>query len=83
MQLRRHAGAGAEVSEADVALEATHTIASLAARIAHLETQIEGLQDAVHREGTRQNRRITELEARTEPAALAVALDRDQRERGL
>lgn len=56
---------------------------SLEQRVAHLEEMLEGLQDALHRATVRQDKRITELEARLEPAALAVALSRDARERGL
>lgn len=52
-------------------------------RIAHLEQLLEGLQDSVHRESQRQDRRIAELEARIQPAALGEALSRDARERGL
>jgi hypothetical protein len=52
-------------------------------RIADLEQLIEGLQDSVHREAERQERRISELEARLVPAALAAALSKDARERGL
>jgi hypothetical protein len=37
----------------------------------------------VHRENVRHTRQIADLTARVEPAALAVALDRDARERGL
>jgi hypothetical protein len=55
----------------------------LEARVAHLEALVEGLQDSVHRESERQERRLTDLEARLEPAALAVALSRNARERGL
>jgi hypothetical protein len=44
---------------------------------------LRGLQDSVHRETVRQTGRISELEARMEPAALAVALNKDARERGL
>jgi hypothetical protein len=56
---------------------------SLEQRVAHLEEMLEGLQDALHRATVRQDKRITDLEARLEPAALAVALSRDARERGL
>ena len=55
---------------------------ALEARISHLEALLEGLQDSVHRESARQSKRIAELEARTEPAALAVALSRNARNRG-
>jgi hypothetical protein len=55
---------------------------ALEARISHLETLLEGLQDSVHRESARQTKRIAELEARTEPAALAIVLSRNARDRG-
>lgn len=58
-------------------------IRALASRVDHLEQLLEALQDQVHREAERQSRRITELDARTQPAALGVALSRDARERGL
>ena len=55
----------------------------LEARVAHLESMIEGLQDAVHRETVRLNARLDEFEKKIEPAALSRALSRDARERGL
>lgn len=57
--------------------------AALATRVSHLEQMLQGLQDAVHRESTRQSRRIAELEAQIQPAALGRALSEDARERGL
>ena len=56
---------------------------ALEARIAHLEQVVQGLQDSVHRESTRLTKRIGELEARTQPAALGRALSDDARQRGL
>ncbi|HEY5428714.1 MAG TPA: hypothetical protein VIK04_06310 [Solirubrobacteraceae bacterium] len=58
-------------------------IQALETRVAHLEELIEGFQDSVHRESARESRRITELEERIEPSALAAALSKDARERGL
>jgi hypothetical protein len=55
----------------------------LEARISHLEALVEGLQDSVHRESSRHLKRITELEARVQPAALGKALSDDARARGL
>jgi hypothetical protein len=55
----------------------------LEARVAHLEDMLQGLQDSVHRESMRQSKRIADLENRMEPAALAQALSKDARERGL
>jgi cell division protein FtsB len=56
---------------------------ALEARITHLEQLVEGLQDSVHRESTRLDKRVAELEARIQPAALGRALSEDARERGL
>jgi hypothetical protein len=58
-------------------------ITELRTRVAHLEALVQGLQDAVYRESQRQDKRLTELEARTDPAALAAALSEDARQRGL
>lgn len=58
-------------------------LGDLRARLAHLEQLVQGLQDSVHRESQRQERRLTDLEARLDPAALAAALSKDRRERGL
>ena len=55
----------------------------LRARIAELEQLVQGLQDSIYRESQRQDKRITELEQRIDPAALAAALSKDARERGL
>jgi hypothetical protein len=80
----RHGGVVVDTRAAS-ALEvpATATLASLEARIAHLEGLLEGLQDSVHRESTRQSNRIAELELRTDPETLAVTLSRHAREHGL
>jgi uncharacterized coiled-coil protein SlyX len=58
-------------------------IEDLERRVRHLETMIEGLQDAVHREITRTNDQIDQLRKRTEPAELSRALSEDARHRGL
>ncbi len=59
------------------------TLQELEQRIVHLEQQLRGLQDSVHRENVRHTSQLADLAARVEPAALAVALDKDARERGL
>jgi hypothetical protein len=56
---------------------------ALEARITHLESLVQGLQDSVHRESSRQAERISELEARIQPGALGKALSDDARARGL
>ena len=58
-------------------------VRALEARIEHLEQLVQGLQDSVHRESSRQTKRVAELEARIQPAALGKALSDDARERGL
>jgi hypothetical protein len=58
-------------------------LGSLEQRVSHLEQLVQGLQDSVHRETHRQERRLAELEARLDPAALAAALSKNARERGL
>lgn len=55
----------------------------LRARIAHLEQMLQGLQDSVYRESQRVERRLAELEKRAEPGAVAAALSKDARDRGL
>jgi hypothetical protein len=56
---------------------------ALEARVAHLEQQIDGLQDSVHRESERHARLIAELETRVQPGAMSAALAQDARNRGL
>jgi hypothetical protein len=58
-------------------------VRGLEARIAQLEQLVQGLQDSVHRESSRQAKRIAELEARIQPGALGKALSEDARARGL
>ncbi|MFZ0089621.1 MAG: hypothetical protein WAL63_08950 [Solirubrobacteraceae bacterium] len=58
-------------------------IAALEERVAHLEKLVQGLQDSVYREAQRQDARLDDLEARMQPAALAVALSQNARDRGL
>jgi len=58
-------------------------VQALETRLAHLESMIEGLQDAVHREGVRTNSRLDEVERRIDPAELSRELSRDRRKRGL
>lgn len=55
----------------------------LEARVAHLEQQLEGLQDSVHRESRRHAALIAELQAQVQPGAIGAALANDARNRGL
>jgi hypothetical protein len=70
-------------SDAAVSPQDAARLAATEARVAHLERLAEALQDSVHREATRQGKRITDLEAGIQPAALSAALSQAARERGL
>lgn len=52
-------------------------------RMQHLESMLEGLQDAIDRQATMQGEQISELRRRTEPAEMARALSEDARKRGI
>jgi hypothetical protein len=56
---------------------------TLAARVEHLEAELEGLQDAVYRQAVLEQENIGDLRRRTEPEQLARDLGRDARRRGL
>jgi hypothetical protein len=53
------------------------------ARIEHLETALEGLQDALYRHEILDQENIAELRRRTDPDQLARDLSQDARRRGL
>jgi predicted kinase len=55
----------------------------LEARVAHLEAELEGLQDAVHRRAVVEDELIDDLRRRTAPEQLARDLSEDARRRGL
>jgi hypothetical protein len=82
-QMRRAAAAHDPRPAGDLADSDSPRVQALERRVAHLEELLEGLQDSVHRESLRLDRRIAELDAQLEPSVLAVALSRDARERGL
>ena len=58
-------------------------IATLEARLEYLETQFEGLQDAVYRQDLAHRERLAALTKRTEAAEIARELSEDARKRGL
>ena len=60
-----------------------HRLETLEARMEHLERQIEGLQDALYRQASLEDKNIGELRRRIEPGQMARDLDQDARERGL
>ena len=83
-QLRRvsatPAGRPTNAPDADPAQDA---LRALETRVLHLEQLVQGLQDSVHRESSRQSRRIADIETAIQPATLGRALSKDARERGL
>jgi vacuolar-type H+-ATPase subunit I/STV1 len=82
-RMRRDGAGGESPKAAEPPGTPEQQFAALERRVAHLEQLLEGLQDSVHRESSRQSKQLDELEAQLEPAALAVALDEDARRRGL
>jgi hypothetical protein len=55
----------------------------LTARVRHLESVVEGLQDAIYRQAQQHDRDVADLRKRTDPAEIARALSTDARRRGL
>lgn len=82
-QIRRAAAPPATPSAEGAGAPEPSETEALETRVAHLEQLLEALQDSVHRESARQSRRLAEIEAQIQPAALGRALSRDARERGL
>lgn len=82
-QVRRARARASERDTSSTPAPGQDELRALEARVAHLEQLVEGLQDSVHRESTRLSERISELEARIQPATLAKSLSQDARERGL
>jgi vacuolar-type H+-ATPase subunit I/STV1 len=82
-QIRRVAAATDRSTAPAAANADAPVIRTLEERIAHLEQMVEGLQDSVHRESERHEKRIADLEAQIQPGAMGAALDKDARERGL
>jgi uncharacterized coiled-coil protein SlyX len=64
-------------------LDWQHRAATLEARVSHLEAELEGLQDAVHRRAKADDEQIEELRRRIAPEELARVLSEDARKRGL
>jgi hypothetical protein len=58
-------------------------VEALAARLAHIESELEGLQDAVHRQAVREHENVEELRRRLAPDHIARELNDDARRRGL
>lgn len=68
-------------AEAQIGWEPRITV--LEGRLEHLESALEGLQDAVYRQSVLEERQIAELGRRTEPHEMARALSEDARRHGV
>jgi len=68
-------------SSSDPELE--RRLTRLDGRMAHLESQLEALQDALYRQSVREDETRAELRDRTAPERIARELDADARRRGL
>ncbi len=82
-QIRRLSAMSGEQAVSPTNAPAQDVLQALETRVAHLENLLQGFQDSVHRESSRQSKRISELEAQIQPAAISKALSADARERGL
>ena len=82
-QMRRTTDSSGKAPQTTAPRHDTTALEVLQTRVEHLEQLVEGLQDSIHRESERHGKRIAELEARMEPAAISVALSKDARDRGL
>ena len=81
--LRRVAAAADASTKQPAANPPVDRVQALEARVAHLERQLEGLQDSVHRESERRDKLIADLQAQVHPGAMGAALAEDARSRGL
>jgi hypothetical protein len=80
-QVRRLAPTRQPTSHADDTQ--SERLQALEARVAHLEHQLDGLQDSVHRESERHAALITDLQAQIQPGVMGASLAKDARDRGL
>ena len=72
------------VSKAPAAeVDRDRRLKTVEARVEHLETSLEGLQDALYRHQILVEKRISELRKRTDPGQMARDLSDDARRRGL
>jgi hypothetical protein len=78
---KRPGGARSSLRSPDAGWE--QRLDTLAARVEHLEAELEGLQDAVYRQAVLERENIGDLRRRTEPEQLARDLGQDARRRGL
>ena len=63
--------------------DASLRLAALEQQVAQLESLVEGLQDAIHRDSLRVREDLKDLQTRTRPAEMASALSQHARDHGL
>ena len=81
-QIRRTT-ATEETAKPPVVAPEQDRLRALEARMNHLEQLVQGLQDSVHRETSRTEKRVADLETQIQPGAIGKALSDDLRARGL
>jgi len=82
-QVSGRPSSGAASETAAAAVDGDRRFEALEARIEHLETALEGLQDALYRHEVLDEESIGELRRRTDPQQMARDLSDDARRRGL
>ena len=82
-QRTAHESPSAQSAQAQPGVDWEIRITKLEARVEHLDAELEGLQDAVHRQSVLEHRQIAELSRRTEPHEMARALGEDARRHGV
>jgi hypothetical protein len=82
-QIRRAAAPPSDGPRDDPRDPQPDALQALEVRVAHLEQQLEGFQDSVHRESERHAELIAALEDKVEPGAMSAAIAKDARNRGL
>ena len=79
----RAADDGSSGGSDDASSREPDRLEGLQERIAHLESSLEALQDAMLRESSRHDEEIAELRSQLDPRSLSRALSEDARRRGL
>jgi hypothetical protein len=81
--LFRRRGGGSAFKTPTAEVDWNRRVKTVEARVEHLETALEGLQDALYRHEVLDEETIGELRRRTDPEQMARDLSDDTRRRGL
>jgi hypothetical protein len=82
-QRTAHESPSAQAAQPQPGVDWELRITKLEARVEHLDAELEGLQDSVHRQSVLEHTHIAELTRRTEPHQMARALSEDARRHGV